>query len=78
MDATTLKTLIEEAIPNAQVQVGSEDNVHFEMVVLSDAFNGLNRVKRQQLVYSAINDYIASGELHALAMKTLTPEEAAR
>jgi acid stress-induced BolA-like protein IbaG/YrbA len=78
MDATTLKTLIEAAIPNAQVQVSSEDNVHFEMVVLSDAFNGLNRVKRQQLVYSAINDYIASGELHALAMKTLTPEEAAR
>ena len=76
MDAKALAGLIETAIPDSQVSVVSDDNVHFEAVIVSPVFTGLNRVKRQQTVYAAINDYIASGEVHALAMKTLTPEEA--
>ena len=76
MDAKALAALIEAAIPGAQAHVVSEDNVHFEAVIISDTFAGMNRVKRQQAVYAVLNDYIASGEVHALAMKTLTPQEA--
>jgi len=78
MDAKAIETLIKEAIPDSQVQVVSDDNVHFEAIIVSDTFSGLNRVKRHQAVYAAIHDYIASGEVHALAMKTLTPHESDR
>jgi acid stress-induced BolA-like protein IbaG/YrbA len=43
--------------------------------LVSEAFSGLSRVKRQQLVYSFLNEKINSGEIHAVSMKCLTPEE---
>ena len=51
------------------------DGQHFEAVVVSDEFAGLSRVKRQQRVYQTLQDKLASGELHAISFKTLTPEE---
>ena len=51
------------------------DGQHFAAIVVSAEFVGLNRVQRQQHVYRTIKDELASGELHALSFKTLTPEE---
>ena len=51
------------------------DGQHFEAVIVSSEFVGLNRVKRQQLVNGILKARFDSGELHALSMKTLTPEE---
>ena len=51
------------------------DGQHFEAIVVSDEFAGLSRVKRQQRVYQTLRDKLASGELHAISFKTLTPEE---
>ena len=51
------------------------DGQHFEAIVVSDEFAGLNRVKRQQRVYQTLQDKLATGELHAISFKTLTPEE---
>lgn len=48
---------------------------HFSVTVVSAAFQGLSRVARQRLVYGLLQDEL-SGQLHALALKTLTPEEA--
>ena len=48
---------------------------HFNVVVVSDAFEGKSRVQRQRLVYQAISEEM-SGIIHALALKTLTPDEA--
>ena len=45
------------------------------LMLVSEAFSGLSRVKRQQLVYSFLNEKINSGEIHAVSMKCLTPEE---
>ena len=50
---------------------------HFRVRIVSAAFTGLSRVERQRLVYAAVADEIAGG-LHALALTTLTPEEAER
>ena len=50
------------------------DGAHFEAVVVSPAFAGLNRVRRHQLVYAALGDRMRE-EIHALSMKTLSPEE---
>lgn len=51
------------------------DGQHFEAVVVSAEFAGKNRVQRQQRVYATLRDKLATGELHALSFKTLTPEE---
>ena len=50
---------------------GSKD--HYEATIVAEAFAPLNRVKQHQLVYSALGD-LMSGPVHALALKTFTPE----
>lgn len=48
---------------------------HFKVVVISEAFAGVGRVQRQRMVYDALAQELAEG-LHALELKTLTPDEA--
>ena len=50
---------------------------HFDVYVVAAAFQGQSRVARQRMVYRLLGDEIAAG-VHALAMTTLTPDEAAR
>jgi acid stress-induced BolA-like protein IbaG/YrbA len=50
------------------------DGQHFEAVVVSAAFAGKSRIQRQQLVYQTLGSRM-TGEIHALSMKTFTPEE---
>lgn len=50
------------------------DGQHFEAVVVSEEFAGKSRIQRQQLVYKTLGDRM-KGEIHALSMKTYTPEE---
>ncbi|MBU0602370.1 MAG: BolA/IbaG family iron-sulfur metabolism protein [Gammaproteobacteria bacterium] len=50
------------------------DGQHFEAIIVSEAFEGLSRVRRHQLVYGALGDRMRE-EIHALSMKTLTPAE---
>jgi len=47
---------------------------HFNVVIVSDKFEGLNLLKRHRLVYAAVDD-IMNTEIHALSMKTYTPSE---
>ena len=51
------------------------DGQHFQAIVVSREFAGLNRVQRHQHVYKMLKEKLATGELHALSFKTLTPEE---
>ena len=51
------------------------DGEHFEVILVSSAFVGKSRVQRQQMVNALLRPYFDSGELHALSMKTLTPDE---
>jgi len=51
------------------------DGHHFEALIVSAEFEGLNRVKRQQRVYQTVLDKLNSGELHAISLQTLTPDE---
>jgi len=50
------------------------DGAHFEAVIVSPEFAGLTRVRRHQLVYAALGDRMRE-EIHALSMRTLSPEE---
>lgn len=65
---------VNTTIPDAQVQVRFEGN-HVHLRVISPVFQGLSPVKKQQLVYGALKDAIASGAIHAVHMQTLTPED---
>lgn len=51
------------------------DGHHFEAVIVSNEFEGMNRVKRQQRVNQILRERFDSGELHALSMRTLTQQE---
>lgn len=75
-----IKQQIVAAMPGAEVEVrdttGGGD--HFEARVISQAFAGKSMVQQHQLVYAALKDKLATGELHALALKTYTPEQWAK
>ena len=69
-----IEARLREALGGAQVTVDGEGN-RFEIDVVSDDFEGLGRVKRQQLVYAAIDDLIASGAVHAVTIRAATYAE---
>jgi acid stress-induced BolA-like protein IbaG/YrbA len=52
----------------------SGDGAHFDAVIVSPSFAGLSRVRQHQLVYAALGDRMRE-EIHALSMKTFSPEE---
>jgi acid stress-induced BolA-like protein IbaG/YrbA len=70
-----IKQMIEQGLTGSQADV-SGDGHHFEAVVVCDAFTGKNMVQQHQLVYQALGDKMKV-EIHALSLKTLTPDEAA-
>jgi acid stress-induced BolA-like protein IbaG/YrbA len=74
METEAVAQLIRTGMPNAEVEV-TGDGSHFEAVVVSDAFAGLSPIKKQRMVMDTVKAQIASGELHALSIKTLTPEQ---
>lgn len=75
MNAETIQQLIQQGLPGARVEVSGPDGVHFEATVVSDAFRGKLPLARHRLVYATLGERMG-GEIHALALKTLTPEEA--
>lgn len=75
MNAETLQQLIEQGLPGARVRVSGEDGVHFEATVVSEAFRGRLPLARHRMVYATLGERMG-GEIHALALKTLAPEEA--
>ena len=72
LDAQTIQGMIEQGIPDAQVTVTGEGG-KFEAEVISAQFADLSMVKQHQMVYATVNEHIASGVLHALALKTSAP-----
>jgi acid stress-induced BolA-like protein IbaG/YrbA len=68
-----LKQYIADGLECEHVEVAG-DGHHFEAVIVSAHFRGKSRVQQHQLVYRALGDRMRE-EVHALSMKTLTPEE---
>ncbi|MCX7555499.1 BolA/IbaG family iron-sulfur metabolism protein [Xanthomonadaceae bacterium JHOS43] len=75
MNAQTIQHLIETGLPGATAEVRGEDGVHFEATVVCAAFAGKLPLARHRMVYATLGDRMG-GEIHALALKTLTPDEA--
>ena len=67
-------SLITDKLPDSQVKVENlKGNDHLQVTVISSKFKGLTLVKQHQLVYSALKKELASEDIHALALKTDTP-----
>tara|TARA_Y100000991_G_scaffold170831_1_gene132557 strand:+ start:64 stop:294 length:231 start_codon:yes stop_codon:yes gene_type:complete len=67
-------SLIVNKLPDSKVKVENlKGNDHLQVTVISSMFNGLSLVKQHQLVYSALKEELASEAIHALAVKTETP-----
>ena len=74
MNSDDIKVLIETSIKDAEVTVSSDDNVHFEAIVISQGFQEKSLVQRHQMVYDSLGNKMQS-EIHALSLTTLTPKE---
>ena len=74
MDAATIAQLIESGLPGARASVHGEDGVHFEAEVVAEAFRGKLPLARHRMVYATLGDAMG-GAIHALSLRTLTPEE---
>ncbi|MBN6149510.1 BolA/IbaG family iron-sulfur metabolism protein [Xanthomonas sp. AmX2] len=76
MDAETIRKLIEAGLPGARAQVQGDDGVHFEATVVCEAFAGKLPLARHRMVYATLGDLMGDA-IHALALTTLTPDQAA-
>jgi acid stress-induced BolA-like protein IbaG/YrbA len=74
MENAEIKALIEAGIPGVEARVKG-DGSHYEAIVIGDCFEGKSMVNQQKMVYAVLNEHITSGAIHALSIKTYTPEK---
>jgi len=74
MNPEDIVKIIESGIDGSKATVTADGN-KYEATIISDAFDGLNLVKKHQLVYALLNEHINSGVIHALTIKAYTPAE---
>ncbi|WP_372880513.1 BolA family protein [Psychromonas sp.] len=74
MDIKAIKEKLEQALVLDECIVKGE-NGNFQVIVVSDMFTDMSRVKKQQVVYGPLTEEIASNAIHALTIKALTPDE---
>ena len=77
MEKAAVAARIKQAIPDAEIQVEGAD-CNFSVVVLSQHFEKMMPVKRQQQILACFSDLLGSGALHALSVKAHTPAEWAK
>jgi acid stress-induced BolA-like protein IbaG/YrbA len=74
MQDSEIKALIEQGIAGVEATVRG-DGSHYEAIVIGDCFEGKSMLQQQKMVYATINQYITSGEIHAMSIKTYTPAQ---
>ncbi len=77
MENNEIQAVLMQALSLDEVHV-SGDGSHFQVIAVSDIFEPMSRVKKQQAVYAPLMEYIADNRIHAVSIKTYTPAEWAR
>lgn len=77
MTPDEVQVLLQDALVDCDVVV-SGDGRHFEILAVGDVFSGLRPVQRQQKIYAVLQQHIADGAIHAVNIKTYTPDEPRR
>lgn len=76
MDSASIEQMIRAGLPGATVSVSGDDGVHFEAHVISSDFEGKGTLQRHRMVYATLGKLMGN-EIHALGLRTETPEESA-
>ena len=71
MDVAEIEAILKDALDLTEVHVKS-DGSHFSIIEVSDSFNEISRVKRQQAVYAPLSEKISDGSMHAISIKTFS------
>jgi acid stress-induced BolA-like protein IbaG/YrbA len=74
MTPAEIEKLIVAGLQGCRVDVRSDDNTHFEALIVSAEFAGKKPLQRHQMVYRALGDAMG-GAIHALSIQALTPDE---
>lgn len=74
LSAKQLESYITQNLACDYIKVLGDDGTHFEAVIVSPAFTGKSMVQQHQLVYGALGDRMRA-EIHALSMKTYSPQK---
>lgn len=74
LSASQLESYITESLACDYIKVLGDDGTHFEAIIVSPTFVGKNMIQQHQLVYTALGDRMRA-EIHALSMRTYTPEK---
>jgi acid stress-induced BolA-like protein IbaG/YrbA len=74
MTAEEVTQLILSGLPDAEVRVMTDDDTHFEAVVVARQFEGKRPLQRHQLVYAGLGPRMGR-EVHALSIQAFTPDE---
>ena len=74
MDPDQIKQLLDVELSQSEITVEGGDGKYL-VTVVSNLFDGLNAVKRQQRIYQVLNEHISSGAIHAITMRLFTVEE---
>ncbi|WP_148863415.1 BolA family protein [Marinobacter fonticola] len=74
MQAEDVAKLVREQLPDCEIQVQNDGN-HYLVVAVGERFEGMSPVKKQQLIYGALNEQLSEGTIHALTIKAFTPAQ---
>jgi len=74
LDSDQIKQLLDGELSQSEITVEGGDGKYL-VTVVSNLFDGLNAVKRQQRIYQVLNEHISSGAIHAITMRLFTVEE---
>ncbi len=77
MESTEVKKILDEALKLHEIIVKG-DGSQFEVIAIDDCFETLSRVKKQQLIYAPLMEYIQRNDIHAVTIKAFTLQEWAR
>jgi acid stress-induced BolA-like protein IbaG/YrbA len=74
LESESIAQLLTKELPSCEIAVEGGDG-KFLVTAVGSVFEGLNSVKRQQAIYKILNEYIASGAIHAVTMRLMTEQE---
>jgi acid stress-induced BolA-like protein IbaG/YrbA len=74
MNNQEIETLLKQQLDLSEVHVSSEGS-HFQIIAVSDKFDDMSRVKKQQFIYGPLKDQIADGSMHAISIKTFSEKQ---
>ncbi|MGC9422080.1 MULTISPECIES: BolA family iron metabolism protein IbaG [Vibrio] len=77
MDSAQVQQILEQALNLQELHVKGEGS-HYDVIAVDESFESMSRVKKQQLIYAPLMQYIQRNDIHAVSIKTFTPQEWAR